>query len=77
MCEIVSATHQVQGKKKGSRGSVDVEIRCKTSGLPITITNEYGMFCAKLCNLEDNKVAKKQVDKLLGGLMSGLGFPSE
>jgi hypothetical protein len=38
-----------------SGSGANVEFRCKKTGKPITVTNEYGMFCEDLCGLEEMK----------------------
>jgi len=38
-------------------GQIDIECECEISGKPITVSNEYGMFCEDLCELDENKEA--------------------
>ncbi len=49
MCEIVC---------KNTANGVDVT--CSISGKPITISNEYGMFCEDMCQLEECKSGYEQ-----------------
>ncbi len=57
--------------KKVGKNKFDVEITCDTCGKPISVTNQYGMFCENLCGLEESKEAKKKVDKLLRTFIKG------
>ena len=61
MCQIKSST------KLAATSGIEVSVMCKTSGKPITISNEYGMFCEDLCDLQKNKDATK----LLQGMFPG------
>jgi len=44
---------------------VDLVSRCVKSGKPCTISNEFGMFCEDMCDLEECKQAKIQLDSLM------------
>ena len=52
-------------------GPDGVLILCATTGKPITITNELGMFCEDECGKEECRKAKDQGLKLIG-LLDGL-----
>ena len=62
---------------KNPDGTREAFITCKTSGKPITVSNEYGMFCEDLCNLEENKKlpGPKELTEYLMGFFKDLGFP--
>jgi hypothetical protein len=47
-------------------GHLSVKCRC---GLEITVSNQYGMFCKKLCGLKDAKAASKEMDKFIKRLL--------
>jgi hypothetical protein len=36
-------------------GTMEAQVTCEISGKSITITNEYGVFCEDLCELEECK----------------------
>lgn len=50
----------------------NVEVSCENSGLPITRTNEYGIFCdADNCVCEkDSMKASASLDKLIDDVMN-------
>lgn len=52
-------------RKKRSDGKDDLTITCDYCGKPITQTNEYGMFCADLCGLEEAKAYDAKLDELV------------
>jgi hypothetical protein len=43
----------------------NVDIICQISGLPITESNEYGMFCANYCELEAARKAYEMLERLV------------
>ena len=45
-----------------------VELTCKCTGKPITVTNKYGMFCEDLCDLQKCIEAEKQGQELIRAL---------
>jgi hypothetical protein len=53
MCEIA------QRAKKLPKGRFDLSLTCKKTGKPITVSNQWGMFCEDLCDLEACKDAEK------------------
>lgn len=59
MCEI-----DVSGKS--IKGKPSLNIMCKKSGKPISITNEFGMYCEDLCDIDEDKKAGQKLMKLLG-----------
>lgn len=58
MCEIQ--------KSKFNKGNL--AMTCKTSKKPLTVTNQWGMFCEDFCNLEECKKAEKDLNKFMDGL---------
>lgn len=38
---------------------------CDDCGKPITITNQFGMFCDDLCGFEESVEASKSIDSLI------------
>jgi len=46
-------------------GQVDILVKCKVCGKPITVSNKYGMFCEDLCNMEEEKRAYTTLRTLL------------
>ena len=57
MCEILK-------KSNPTKDGVDWSITCKFTGKPISISNEYGMFCEDLCELDECKKAKTKIENL-------------
>lgn len=43
----------------------NLTLTCLTSKKPLSVTNQWGMFCEDLCNLEECKKAEKEINKLL------------
>ena len=43
----------------------NLNLTCKTSNKPISVTNKWGMFCEDLCNLEECKQAEKEINKIM------------
>jgi len=41
--------------KPATGGGINISVTCKTSGKPINVSNEYGMFCEDMCDLEEAK----------------------
>ena len=70
-CEIDQSATNLPG------GGVDLSIRCKTSGKPITVSNSYGMFCEDMCDLQECKDAKVEFDKFFNGMMGAWGVPKD
>jgi hypothetical protein len=46
----------------------NLTMTCKRSNKPFSVTNQWGMFCEDLCNLEQCKKAEKEIDKILDAL---------
>lgn len=44
---------------------VDILIKCKFCGKPITVSNKYGVFCEDLCNIEEAKRSYTAIRRLL------------
>jgi hypothetical protein len=63
MCEIV------QRKQYRPDGRFDLFLTCKKTGKPIDVTNEFGMFCKDLCDLEANKLAKEHAMKMIRDML--------
>lgn len=54
----------------------NVTMVCATSGKPITISNQYGMFCADNCDLAAiSKLGEAQLKAMIAGLTDILGGP--
>jgi len=51
----------------------NVEVTCDDCGKRITHSNEFGMFCEDNCGLEESKVAKAQVEKMIQGFSKMFG----
>jgi len=62
MCEID------QSAKPAKAGGVHLEMRCKQSGKPISVSNHYGMFCEDMCDLQENKDAEKKLKSIFPGV---------
>jgi hypothetical protein len=62
MCDID------QSAKSAKNGGVELSLRCKTSGKPITVSNQYGMFCEDMCDLQENIDASKKLEQMLGSM---------
>lgn len=43
----------------------NVEVTCLISGKPITESNEHGMFCEDMCELEACKAGKDLLERLI------------
>lgn len=43
----------------------DIQITCKLSGKPISVTNKAGMFCEDLCQIKESEEALDDLIKLL------------
>lgn len=43
----------------------NVDVTCQISGKPITESNEYGMFCEDMCELEACKHANNMLERLI------------
>ncbi len=54
MCKIV---------QKFNNGNL--KVTCTKSNKPLSVTNQWGMFCEDLCNLEECKKAEKKINKIL------------
>lgn len=63
MCDIKSEATPI-----GMKGEIVLDVTCKKTGLPITVSNEYGMFCRKMCDLGKNKAAKLVAMMLFRGV---------
>lgn len=48
----------------------NLEIRCAECHEPITVSNKYGMFCAKKHGLKEAKLASKQIDAMIGTMLA-------
>lgn len=51
--------------KRQNRKYYDVNLTCKTTGKPIVIINQYGMYCEDKCELKQDKLAEKQARKFV------------
>ena len=67
MCEIKQKIKSV-----GKKGRFDLDLTCKKSGLPITVTNANGMFCAKMCDEDQDIAARKIGEKFVKGIMKDM-----
>lgn len=56
MCDI-----KVEETKPGH-----LDVTCKNTGKPITVSNKYGMFCEDKCDLEEAKQAANTISKMFG-----------
>ena len=43
----------------------NLTMTCLTSKKQLYVTNQWGMFCEDLCNLEECKKAEKKMNKIL------------
>ena len=62
MCEI----KQKETAAKG--GGYNLELTCKKTGKPINVSNDYGMFCEDLCDLQESKDALKKLQRWFPGV---------
>jgi len=62
MCDFKTKRTELGG------GKFSLDIRCEKTGLPITETGPYGMFCRKKCDLGKCKAAKLVGETLIRGL---------
>lgn len=68
MCDI----KQKQSAANG--GGINLSMTCKTSGKPITVSNEHGMFCEDMCDLQECKDAKKVLENFIQGFVFNQGL---
>lgn len=62
MCDIDYSEQAANG------GGINVGLKCKTSGKPITVSNKYGMFCEDKCDLQENKDAMVKLQTMFPGV---------
>ena len=62
MCDTKASSTPAAG------GGIDIEVICTNSGKPITISNEYGMFCEDMCDYPDAKNLHKDLKAVLAPL---------
>ena len=58
MCQPTTNTRRI------GTNHFDTFIHCTLSGKPIVMSNEYGMFCADMCELDKCKKAHKTTKEL-------------
>ena len=56
---------QIKQNQKKVKGGIDLSLTCSISGKPITISNQYGMFCEDMCELKECKKARKEVREMI------------
>jgi hypothetical protein len=66
MCDIL------QKARKHKDGAFDLFLTCKKTGKPINVTNQWGMFCEDLCDLEACKDAERVGMELIRAMMPDL-----
>ncbi len=55
---------------RAPNGGVDLYITCAECGEPLTVVNEYGMFCKNLCGYERSKAAATEMGAIFDRLVS-------
>lgn len=68
MCEV---------KRKGIRAGkrlITLDVTCKKTGLPITISKKHGVYCVRKCGEEKDKRAHKFARAFLAGFIKGVGW---
>jgi len=49
-------------------GDVAIEIVCRECGKPLTVVNDYGLFCEDLCGFKESKKAASHLKKMIEDL---------
>lgn len=68
MCDFNTKRTELGG------GKFSLDIRCEKTGLPITETGPYGMFCRKKCGIGKDKFAKLILENLFKALAVAADF---
>lgn len=55
MCDIKSDFNEKTGEAK---------VICTITGKPITVANDYGMYCEDLCGMDRDKELDSKMDEL-------------
>jgi hypothetical protein len=67
MCEATAEA------SKTASGKYDIQTTCKISGKPITIANDYGMFCEDMCNYDEIKKFGDYIQRKVLGMGNQIG----
>lgn len=58
---------EVNQKTTGTQKRFHLTLTCNQSGKPINKSNEWGMFCEDMCDLENCKKGTEQLKSFISG----------
>ena len=64
---------RIKTKVTETPDGLEVDVNCRECGKPITVSNQYGMFCENRCGIDKARKAGRQMKEFFEAM--GLGEP--